>query len=127
MTAGRYYLRTTDMDADTYVFTEMPLQRATVWPTSYFVGYLFDEFFPVEKPNAAFTFNVYNNQSETTFEGFLMSVILSSHEVVPKKDTSTLVIYERGQSTRRRSSAFTTMPQQTSRASRASEGCRRSV
>jgi len=96
--AGRYYLRTTDMDADTYVFTEMPLQQANVWPTSYFVGYLFDEFFPVEKPNAAFTFNVYNNQSEKTFEGPLISVLLSSHQFILQDDNSTLVVYELAQS-----------------------------
>ncbi|TFJ83170.1 hypothetical protein NSK_005529 [Nannochloropsis salina CCMP1776] len=96
--AGRYYLRTTDMDADTYVFTEMPLQQANVWPTSYFVGYLFDEFFADEKPNAAFTFNVYNNQSEKTFEGPLISVLLSSHQFVLQEDNSTLVVYELAQS-----------------------------
>jgi len=98
MAAGRYYLRTTDMDADTYVFTEMPLQQANVWPTSYFVGYLFDELFPVEKPNAAFTFNVYNNQSEKTFEGPLISVLISSHHFVLQEDNSTLVVYELAQS-----------------------------
>jgi len=96
--AGRYYFRTTDMDADTYVFTEMPLQQANVLPTSYFVGYLFDEFFPVEKPNAAFTFNVYNNQSEKTFEGPLISVLLSSHQFILQEDNSTLVVYELAQS-----------------------------
>jgi hypothetical protein len=96
--AGRYYLRTTDMDADTYVFTEMPLQQANVWPTSIFVGYLFNELFPVEKPNAAFTFNVYNNQSEQTFEGPLISVLLSSHQFILQDDNSTLVVYELGQS-----------------------------
>jgi hypothetical protein len=86
------------MDAETYAFTEMPLEQATVWPTSYFVGYLFDEFFPVEKPNAAFTFNVYNNQSEKTFEGPLISVLLSSHQIILQEDNSTLVVYELGQS-----------------------------
>jgi len=96
--AGRYYLRTTDMDADTYVFTEMPLQQANVWPTSIFVGYIFDELFPVEKPNAAFTFNVYNNQSEQTFEGPLISVLLSSHQFILQDDNSTLVVYELRQS-----------------------------
>jgi hypothetical protein len=98
MTAGRYYLRTTDMDPDTYVFAEMPSQYATVWPTSYFVGYLFDEFFPIEKPNAAFTFNVYRNESEKSFEGPLISVVLSSHHMSLQEDNSSLVVYELGQS-----------------------------
>jgi len=103
--AGRYYLRTTDMDADTYVFTEVPLQGANVWPTSYFVGYLFDEFFPVEKPNAAFTFNVYNNQSEKTFEGPLISVLLSSHQYILQEDNTTLVIYEIAQSSEQKATS----------------------
>src|SRR6056297_353449 len=105
MAAGRYYLRTTDMDADTYVFTEVPLQGANVWPTSYFVGYLFDEFFPVEKPNAAFTFNVYNNQSEKTFEGPLISVLLSSHQYILQDDSSSLVVYELAQSSEQEATA----------------------
>jgi len=98
MAAGRYHLRTVDMDPDTYVFAEMPSQYATVWPTSYFVGYLFDEFFPIEKPNAAFTFNVYQNESEKSFEGPLISIVLSSHQIRIQEDNSSLVIYELGQS-----------------------------
>jgi len=86
------------MDPDTYVFAEMPSQYATVWPTSYFVGYLFDEFFPIDKPNAAFTFNVYRNESKKSFEGPLISVVLSSHRISLQDDNSSLVVYELGQS-----------------------------
>jgi hypothetical protein len=93
MTAGQYYLKTSDMDADTYVFAEMPSQYATSLPTSYFVGYLFDELFPTTKPNAAFTFNVYQNQSEKMFEGPLISVLMSSHQINVQEDNSTLVVY----------------------------------
>jgi len=98
MAAGRYFLRTPDMDVDTYVFSEMPYRYASVLPTSYFVGYLFDEIFAAEKPNAGFTFNVFQNQSEATFEGPLISMVLSSQQMSLQDDNSTLVIYELTQS-----------------------------
>lgn len=98
MAGGRFFLRTSDMDGDTYGFTEEPLQYATTFPTNYFVDYLFDNLFPVERPNAAFTFNVYGNQSQKSFEGPLISVLLSSHQLVLENDNSNLVIYELTQS-----------------------------
>jgi hypothetical protein len=102
MIAGQYYLKTSDMDVDTYVFAEMPSQYATAWPTSYFVGYLFDELFPTTKPNAAFTFNVYQNQSEKAFEGPLISVLMSSHQINIQEDNSTVVVYGLTQSSEQR-------------------------
>lgn len=98
MTAGRYYLKSSDMDIDTYMFSDKPFRYASTLPTSYFVGYLFDEIFADEKPNAGFTFNVYNNQSEASFEGPLISIVLKSQEISLQDDKTTMVVYELAQS-----------------------------
>ena len=96
--AGRYFLRSEDMDVDTYVFSDRPYTSASTLPTSYFVGYLFQKYFASGLPNAAFTFNVFQNQSEATFEGPLISVLLTSENIVLQDSNKTQVEYELGQS-----------------------------
>lgn len=94
----RYFLRTEDMDMDTYVFSDRPYTYASTLPTSYFIGYLFDRYFASSRPNAAFTFNVFQNESEATFEGPLISIMLTAQNMLLQNDNSTLIVYELGQS-----------------------------
>jgi hypothetical protein len=87
------YFSTTDMDIDTYGFTDRPYRYAATYPTSFFNGFLFDQQFADAPPNAAFTFNVYDGEVEATFEGPLISILPVSTWIHMQPDNTTLVEY----------------------------------
>lgn len=94
MDQGRYFLRTQDMDVDTYAFSDRPYRYAQTYSTSFFTDYLFRELFSSVPPNAAVTFNVFDGQSEASFEGPLVSVFLNASFMTFQSDNSTLIEYE---------------------------------
>ena len=94
MVGDRTFFNTTDMDIDTYVFSDRPFRYAATIPTSRFNGELFDQLFADSPPNAAITFNVYDGAAENTFEGPVISILLASTSFEMDSDNSTRVQYE---------------------------------
>lgn len=87
-----YYVDTTDMDPETYLFTDRPYTDADEMSTLTFVE-TFDERFESSPPNAAMTFNVADddNPNDPEFEGPLISMFLEAVEVTRSSNEGNLL------------------------------------
>jgi len=87
-----YYVDTTDMDPETYQFTDRPFTDADEMSTLTFVE-TFDERFESSPPNAAMTFNVADDDdpNDPEFEGPLISMFLEAVEVTNSSNEGNLL------------------------------------